>query len=128
MAVWNGSWQFLYQCTFVGNSSEYGSALTVGSGSGANVDASIIWNNPGDNALAAVQWDDSGSSLDIYNSVVQGGESGMYADDLSYIYHDGILDMDPFFCDVQTEISQLMLTLKLYNTMGRAYGCTWIWL
>ena len=74
---------WFYQCTFVGNSAEYGSALTVGRGSGATVDGSIIWNNPGDNALAAVQWDNNGSNLDVYNSVVQGGESGMYADDLS---------------------------------------------
>ena len=99
IALWGSSFGNFYQCTFVGNSAEYGSALTVGRGSGAIVDASIVWNNSGDNALAAVQWDDNGSNLDVYNSVVQGGESGMYADELSYINHDGLLDMDPLFCD-----------------------------
>ena len=88
-----------YQCTLVGNSAEYGSALTVGGGSYGSVDASIVWNNPGDNSLAAVQWDDNGSYMDVYNSVVQDGESGMYADDLSTIYPDGVIDMDPLFCD-----------------------------
>ena len=73
--------------------------MTVGGGSSAYVDGSIVWANPGDNALAAVQWDENGSHLDVYNSVVMGGENGMYADELSYLYHDGVLDMDPFFCD-----------------------------
>ena len=55
--------------------------------------------NPGDNALAAVQWDENGSYLDVRNSVVMGGESGMYADELSYLNYNDVLDMDPFFCD-----------------------------
>ena len=98
-SIWSGSWGRFYQCTLVGNSAEYGSALTVGGGSYGSVDASIVWNNPGDNSLAAVQWDDNGSYMDVYNSVVQDGESGMYADDLSTIYPDGVIDMDPLFCD-----------------------------
>ena len=127
-SVWSGSWGNFYQCTFAANSAEYGSALTVGGGSGANVDASIIWNNPGDNALAAVQWDDSGSSLDIYNSVVQGGESGMYADDLSYINHDGILDIDPFFCDAENGDLSIDVNSQAVTPWGEpmgalGYGC-----
>ena len=98
-SVWSNSSGYFYNCTFVGNSAEYGSALTVGGGSSANVDGSIVWANPGENALAAVQWDENGSYLDVYNSVVMGGENGMYADELSYLNHDGVLDMDPFFCD-----------------------------
>ena len=92
------------------------------------MDASIIWNNAGDNALAAVQWDDSGSSLDIYNSVVQGGESGMYADDLSYINHDGILDMDPFFCDAENGDLSIDVNSQAVTPWGEpmgalGYGC-----
>ena len=98
-SVWSNSSGYFYNCTFVGNSAEYGSALTVGGGSSAYMDGSIVWANPGDNALAAVQWDENGSHLDVYNSVVMGGENGMYADELSYLNHDGVLDMDPFFCD-----------------------------
>ena len=100
-SVWSGSWGNFNQCTFVGNSAEYGSALTVGGGSGAYVHASIVWSNPGDNALAAVQWDDNGSNLEVYDCVVQGGESGIFADELSFINHDGLIDMDPLFCDAE---------------------------
>ena len=127
-SVWSGSLGNFYQCTFSANSAAYGSALTVGGGSGANVDASIIWNNLGDNALAAVQWDDSGSSLDIYNSVVQGGESGMYADDISYINHDGILDIDPFFCDAENGDLSIDVNSQAVTPWGEpmgalGYGC-----
>ena len=127
-SVWSGSWGNFYQCTFVGNSAEYGSALTVGGGSGAYVDASIVWNNPGENALAAVQWDDNGSNLDVYYSVVQGGESGMYADDQSYIYHDGVLDMDPFFCDPANGDFSIDVNSQAVTPWGEpmgalGYGC-----
>ena len=98
-SVWRGSYGNFYHCTFVGNSSQYGTALTVGGGSYASLDASIVWNNPGDNALASVQWDENGSQLDVFHSVVQGGENGMYSDDLSNIYQDGVIDIDPLFCD-----------------------------
>ena len=128
LSVWSNSSGYFYNCTFVGNSAEYGSALTVGGGSSAYVDGSIVWANPGDNALAAVQWDENGSYLDVYNSVVMGGENGMYADELSYLYHDGVLDMDPFFCDPANGELFDRCSVRCCNTLGRAYGCTWLWM
>ena len=50
-------------CTFAGNVAAYGSALSVGGGSYADLHGSIVWGNQGQNSLAAVQWDNNGSSL-----------------------------------------------------------------
>ena len=48
------------------------------------------------------------ANLDIYNSVLQDGENGMYADELSYIYHDGVIDLDHFFVIQKMEIFRSM--------------------
>ncbi|MDC3166204.1 T9SS type A sorting domain-containing protein [Candidatus Marinimicrobia bacterium] len=127
-SVWNGSNANFYSCTFTNNSAEYGSALTVGGGSYASVDASIVWNNPGDNALASVQWDENGSQLDVFHSVVQGGESGIYSDDLSYVYQDGVIDIDPLFCDPENGDFSIDMNSGAITPWGEpmgalGYGC-----
>jgi len=100
-SVWSGSYASFNFCTFVGNEAAYGSALTVGGGSYADVNYSIVWNNPGENSLAAVQWDNNGSSLYVYESDIQFGENGGFADTLSYIDYYNIINAPPFFCDPQ---------------------------
>ena len=99
LSVWDGSYGNFTNCTFTENSAEYGSALTVGGGSYTQPRVIDCLEQSGDNALAAVQWNDNGSNLDVYNSVVQNGEDGIYADDLSIVYQDGVLNIDPLFCD-----------------------------
>ena len=62
-SVWTGSNMNFNFCTFAGNVAAYGSALSVGGGSYADLHGSIVWGNQGQNSLAAVQWDNNGSSL-----------------------------------------------------------------
>lgn len=98
-SVWNNSYGYFNFCTFVGNEAAYGSALTAGGGSYTDIHGSIVWNNPGENSLAAVQWDNNGSSLYVNESDVQGGENGTFADEQSYVDSYNVIDTPPFFCN-----------------------------
>ena len=122
LSLWDGSYGHFSNCTFTENSAEYGNALTVGCGSYASLDVSIVWNNPGDNALAAISCYDNGSNLDVYNSVVQDGENGIYADDFSVVYQDGILDMDPLFCDPENLDFSLDMNSGAITPWGEPMG------
>ena len=101
LSVWSNSNGYFNFCTFVGNEAAYGSALTAGGGSYVDVHGSIVWNNPGENSLAAVQWDNNGSGLIINESLVQGGENGIFADELSYAESYNVVNSPPFFCNPQ---------------------------
>ena len=102
VSVWSYSYADFYFCTFANNSASFGSAVTSGMGAYANVYGSIVWNNPGANSLAAVNWDGVGSSMYVSDSDIENGENGVFADSLSYIdYYDNI-SSPPFFCDPES--------------------------
>ena len=46
----------------------------------------------------------------------------MYADDLSYINHDGILDMDPFFCDEENGDLSIDVNSQAVTPWGEPMG------
>ena len=128
-SVWSGSYASFNQCTFVGNEAAYGSALTLGGGSHADVHTSIIWSNPGVNSLAAMQWDGMGSTLHVNESDLQGGENGVFADSLSFIHLQNIVDAPPFFCnpaDGDFSIDEMSPAVTSWGEpMGAfGFGCT----
>ena len=101
-SVWTGSNMNFNFCTFAGNVAAYGSALSVGGGSYADLHGSIVWGNQGQNSLAAVQWDNNGSSLYLSESTLQGGPNGAFADTLSYVQFSNVIHSPPFYCDPST--------------------------
>ena len=128
-SVWGVSYASFNHCTFVGNEAAYGSALTIGGGSHADVNASIVWSNPGANSLAAVHWDGAGSSLYVNESDIMGGESGGFADSLSFIDLQNIIDTQPFFCnpaDGDFSIDEMSPAVTSWGEpMGAlGFGCT----
>ena len=94
-------------------------------GAYANVYGSIVWNNPGANSLAAVNWDDIGSNMYVSNSDIENGEDGVYADDMSYIdYYDNI-SSPPFFCDPESgdfSIDELSPAVTYWGEPMGAFG------
>ena len=128
-SVWGESYASFNHCTFVGNEAAYGSALTIGGGSYADVNASIVWSNPGANSLAAVHWDGAGSTLFVNESDIQGGESGGFADSLSFIDLQNTIDAQPFFCnpiDGDFSIDEMSPAVTSWGEpMGAmGFGCT----
>ena len=128
-SVWSGSNMSFNFCTFAGNVAAYGSALSVGGGSYADVHGSIVWGNQGQNSLAAVQWDNNGSSLYLNESTIQGGENGAFADSLSYIQYSNVIHSPPFYCDPSTgdfSIDEMSPAVTSWGEpMGAlGYGCT----
>ena len=102
VSVWSYSYADFYFCTFANNSASFGSAVTTGMGAYANVYGSIVWNNPGSNSLAAVNWDGEGSSMYVSDSDIENGENGVFADSLSYIDYYNNINSPPFFCDPES--------------------------
>ncbi len=103
--------------------------MTIGGGSYADVNASIVWSNPGANSLAAVHWDGAGSTLFVNESDIQGGESGGFADSLSFIDLQNTIDAQPFFCnpiDGDFSIDEMSPAVTSWGEpMGAfGFGCT----
>ena len=125
VSVWSYSYADFYFCTFTNNSASYGSAVTTGMGANAYIYGSIVWNNPGANSLAAVNWDDIGSNMYVSNSDIENGEDGVYADDMSYIdYYDNI-SSPPFFCDPESgdfSIDELSPAVTYWGEPMGAFG------
>ena len=128
-SVWSGSNVSFNFCTFAGNVAAYGSALSVGGGSYADVHGSIVWGNQGQNSLAAVQWDNNGSNIYLSESTLQGGPNGAFADSLSYIQYSNVIHSPPFYCDPSTgdfSIDEMSPAVTSWGEpMGAlGYGCT----
>ena len=128
-SVWSGSNVYFNFCTFAGNIAAYGSALSVGGGSYADVHGSIVWGNPGQNSLAAVQWDNNGSGLHLHETTVQGGENGVFTDTLSYAEYSNVMSSPPFFCEPANgnfSIDEMSPAVTSWGEpMGAlGYGCT----
>ncbi|MAI57696.1 MAG: hypothetical protein CML56_01700 [Rhodobacteraceae bacterium] len=128
-SVWSGSNVYFNFCTFAGNIAAYGSALSVGGGSYADVHGSIVWGNPGQNSLAAVQWDNNGSGLHLHETTLQGGENGVFTDTLSYAEYSNVMSSPPFFCEPANgnfSIDEMSPAVTSWGEpMGAlGYGCT----
>ena len=125
VSVWSYSYADFYFCTFTNNSASYGSAVTTGMGANAYIYGSIVWNNPGANSLAAVNWDGIGSGMYVNTSDIENGEDGVYADDMSYIdYYDNI-SSPPFFCDPESgdfSIDELSPAVTYWGEPMGAFG------
>ena len=125
VSVWSYSYADFYFCTFTNNSASYGSAVTTGMGANAYIYGSIVWNNPGANSLAAVNWDGIGSGMNVNSSDIENGEDGVYADDMSYIdYYDNI-SSPPFFCDPESgdfSIDELSPAVTYWGEPMGAFG------
>ena len=125
VSVWSYSYADFYFCTFTNNSASYGSAVTTGMGANAYIYGSIVWDNPGANSLAAVNWDGIGSGMNVNSSDIENGEDGVYADDMSYIdYYDNI-SSPPFFCDPESgdfSIDELSPAVTYWGEPMGAFG------
>ena len=125
VSVWSDSYADFYFCTFTNNSASYGSAVTTGMGANAYIYGSIVWNNPGANSLAAVNWDGIGGYMNVNTSDIENGEDGVYADDMSYIdYYDNI-SSPPFFCDPESgdfSIDELSPAVTYWGEPMGAFG------
>ena len=128
-SIWSGSNVSFNFCTFAGNVAAYGSALSVGGGSYADVHGSIVWGNQGQNSLAAVQWDNNGSGLYLHESTIQGGENGVFTDTLSYTEYSNVISSPPFFCEPANGNFSIDEMSPAVTTWGEpmgavGYGCT----